>query len=60
VKDSTKLKVAIEAIEHRQRFFVYDANMFKKLGAEYGRNAAKEYDRLQAAKEYLQDLLAEM
>jgi hypothetical protein len=57
MRDSTKIKLAIEAIERRQREYVFEANMYKRLGAEYGKNAAEKYDRLESAKEFLLDLL---
>ena len=57
MKEQTKIKLAIEAIEQYQRKFVFEANMYKRLGAEYGKSAADKYDRLEEAKEFLLDLL---
>ena len=56
MKRSTKLKVVIEAIEHRQRFFVVDRNAFLQ-GMEFGRAAFEKYERLEEAKKFLQDML---
>ena len=56
MKRSTKLKVAIEAIEHRQRFFVVERNAFLQ-GMEFGRKAFETYERLEEAKKFLQDIL---
>jgi hypothetical protein len=60
VKDSTKLKVAIEAIEQLQRKYVFERNMYVRLGHEYGKRAAEKYDRLEEAKKFLQDMLQKM
>ena len=59
MKRSTKLKIAIDAIEHRQRYYVFNANVFKRQGFEFGRKAAEHYDRLEEAKRFLQDMLQE-
>jgi len=57
MKNTTKIKLAIEAIEYYQRRFVFEANCFKRLQAPHGEKEAKKFDRLQESKEYLQELL---
>jgi len=57
MKEATKIKLAIEAIEQYQRKYMFEANMYKRVGAQYGKNAAEKYDRLESAKEFLLDLL---
>jgi hypothetical protein len=57
MKESTKLKVAIEAIEQYQRKFVVERNAFVRQGLEFGRSAAIKWQQLEEAKEFLLDLL---
>lgn len=57
MKDSTKIKVAIEAIEQQQRKFVFEANMYRQFGHESAKKSAEEYDRLEEAKKFLQAML---
>jgi hypothetical protein len=58
MKRNTKLKIAIEAIEIRQRFFVVERNAFKRHGMEFGRKAFENYERLEESKKYLRQLLS--
>jgi len=58
MKESTAYRVAIEAIEIRQRYYLVNANAFKRQGMEFGRKDAKTYDRLEEAKKFLQGLLS--
>ena len=57
MKSSTKLKIAIEAIEHRQKFYVFNSNAFKLHEMPFGEKAAEQWDRLEEAKEFIQELL---
>ena len=59
MKERTKLKVAIGAIEHQQKFFVVERNAFKRQGMEFGRAAYEKYERLEEAKKFLQDMMQE-
>ena len=59
MKKRTKLKVAIGAIEHQQKFFVVERNAFKHQGMEFGRAAFEKYERLEEAKRFLQDMMQE-
>jgi len=57
MKESTAYRVAIEAIEIRQRYYLVNANAFKRQGMEFGRKDAKTYDRLEEAKKFLQEMI---
>ena len=59
IKGAKLIKIAIDSIESRQRFYVVDANAFKRHGMEFGRKAAEHYDRLEEAKKFLQDMMQE-
>ena len=59
IKKKTAIKMAIEALQHRQKAFCFDANVFLIYGIHEigGKRALKKIQRLNEAIAYMEEML---